>query len=450
MSTADLQPRAAHRPRIAAKQPLSERRQAEAAALMGTSDCPICHSIEEAERSYFLWFSNENHSEIATLMGVRAALGFCPAHTRRLAEQAGAGNVLGPVYRFVLPGARASVDEPKVRATCPACQVDSEASSWAAAKLRDGLLHDAPLDRYSQTSGVCVRHLLQLLPLLDDRAFRVVLEVAIRRVVQEPDERLVEFLAGKDADAERRGRLRAALPGTGRPAPGASAEARTRERLEVEACPSCLAHGQAERTYLSWLADSVESGEAGIANEVCDLCPAHLWDLELVSPRAAAWVARRARPVFDRDLRRLGPVGRVPGARATVLARLLRRPLPPRRLQLGPAFGAPCKACEAAADVEHADTALMLACLRQPALDARYRDSHGLCLRHFHTFGGNAPPAVRETIARRLAVLEWEVREAARKRAWGARHEPGGSEGSAWRRVGAQLDGRTYLGGPAL
>jgi hypothetical protein len=49
----------------------------------------------------------------------------------------------------------------------------------------------------------------------------------------------------------------------------------------------------------------------------------------------------------------------------------------------------------------------------------------------------------------RLGLLAWELSQAARKQAWAYRHEPSGPEHDAWLRAAAQIDGRTFEGGPA-
>ena len=73
-----------------------------------------------------------------------------------------------------------------------------------------------------------------------------------------------------------------------------------------------------------------------------------------------------------------------------------------------------------------------------------------MCVRHARLAGDSAGTArVRRALRARLAVLDWEIAEAARKNGWEARHERPGPEQTARLRLSALLDGATFLGGPA-
>ena len=171
------------------------------------------------------------------------------------------------------------------------------------------------------------------------------------------------------------------------------------------------------------------------------LCPAHLYDacsaladgpgplnaaaqlLALEAERSIVWLAETASPASLRsalrmfaDRRRGSRDGGVPDE---------------------------CAACQAA----EAATGRMLETLRHtPAVHAP-----ALCLRHVMSLRQQDPRgadgAVRVASRRTESVLR-ELEEAFRKRSWAHRHEPRGSEMTAWRRAAALIDGRVYGGGP--
>ena len=73
-----------------------------------------------------------------------------------------------------------------------------------------------------------------------------------------------------------------------------------------------------------------------------------------------------------------------------------------------------------------------------------------MCVRHAMLVGDGAAAAlVRRALRARLAAVDWEIAEAARKAGWDARHERPGPEQTARLRLAALLDGATFLGGPA-
>ena len=57
---------------------------------------------------------------------------------------------------------------------------------------------------------------------------------------------------------------------------------------------------------------------------------------------------------------------------------------------------------------------------------------------------------VRTELRARLSELDWEIAEAGRKQRWDARHERQGPERLAYSRLAALVDGRAFLGGPAI
>jgi hypothetical protein len=63
--------------------------------------------------------------------------------------------------------------------------------------------------------------------------------------------------------------------------------------------------------------------------------------------------------------------------------------------------------------------------------------------------GAAAVPVLRRELRGHLRELEWEIAEASRKQRWDARHERPGPEQTAYPRLAALLNGRTFMGGPA-
>jgi hypothetical protein len=109
-----------------------------------------------------------------------------------------------------------------------------------------------------------------------------------------------------------------------------------------------------------------------------------------------------------------------------------------------------CPACRASEGAEEHHLDLLLRLLAQRPYAAAYETAHGVCLRHaLLADGGAAGARMRGGLRARLSVVDWEIAEAARKRAWDARHERPGPEQTARLRLAALLDGATFLGGPA-
>jgi hypothetical protein len=88
--------------------------------------------------------------------------------------------------------------------------------------------------------------------------------------------------------------------------------------------------------------------------------------------------------------------------------------------------------------------------LARPIYARAYETAHGLCLAHvLKATSEGAVQLLRRELRGHLRELEWEIAEASRKQRWDARHERPGPEQTAYPRLAALLNGRTFLGGPA-
>ncbi len=207
------------------------------------------------------------------------------------------------------------------------------------------------------------------------------------------------------------------------------------------ACLVCDAAGRVERRYLEWRRREERTDATDLATSPGCCAPATCMSSPLPTrrqeagrgPGSAYWLAE-----FDRFLARAdllpdssGPARRRRGARA------------PTRLR-----PAACEACGGAA-ARRFDLVLRL--LARPDYARAYEAAHGLCLRHALAAGsGPVASFVQKELQARLSELDWEIAEAARKQRWDARHERQGPERSAYSCLAAMVDGRTFLGGPAI
>jgi hypothetical protein len=440
---------------------------ADVRATLAKPGCPICRYADDATRRYFTWFSIENYSSPPTLAWLRHSRGMCPAHTRRLVSQENADAQLTTVYEYVLPAAAGYLTGPPADTrSCPACDSRDSAVRESLGQLIRALTEPEIQRLYGQSEGLCAIHLRLALPAAPTA---VLARAAVHHLATDPPP--LQAIAGTDDDAERRTRLRALLPSEGLPETGANHTVeRVATRLVVDACPLCLAEGQAERRYLQWLCiEYAEGGPDALRSEPGSFCPGHLHDLAAMDRAVAAWAASRDRDRLRQRMARLGrllPTGPPPNlwqrlrgnGTATLSDQRSDRPGQPvtsRSAQVDAARLAvepdQCMVCKAVADTVRGETELLYAALARPSLTRRFEDSHGLCLRHAldadtHQSTGQL---ARTVAAAHASMLIAELREAGRKRAWQARHEEPGPEASAWLRTAGLLDGRVFLGGPA-
>lgn len=414
--------------------------------LLTEPGCPSCRYIAEVERSFFSWFEIESHTVSEVQAELRAAMGMCPVHARRLLESVGEGPIMTIVMREALAGARVVIRGEAQVETCPACAAAGSAADYARRLLLDGLQDPALGRLYAEHSGVCLVHLLDALAVADPTALKMLAERFLESLYDIGGAALVELLAGADPDAPRRSMWRERLPQL--PSRGSTIE-RLGERLEIDACPVCAATGIAGRDYLHWFVRHSAQDDPSLGTDPGELCATHLHDVAQADP-SVAWnyAAQRKRKIRIAQLERF-------------LASLAHTPIPERRRRRsnpdvlegirGELLATPhCSACHARDGVERAQHDLVVRSLGLTAVRERYEHGHGLCVRHARQVPDSpAARVVRHHAGARLAVIAWEVQETARMYAWAFRHERGGPERAGWLRGLAQIDGRVFEGGVA-
>lgn len=410
--------------------------------------CPNCRHVQEAERSFFSWFEIESHTAASVHAQLRASMGMCPAHARRLLEGVGEGHVMTIVLRESLAGARHGLRGDGQIGPCPACESVAFATRHARTLLIDGLGEPSIARQYAEHDGVCLVHLLDALAGTDPPTVKLLAERFLRSLHDGAGLGLLGVLAGIDADAPRRATWRERLPHLS--ATGSTAE-RLDERLEIDACPVCLATGVAGCDYLHWFLANSADDDPSLGTDPGELCVTHLHDLAQTGPSMGpnrALERKRATRVAQLE-RFLGRLPQVAGAGA---GRRRRRSSPDAIDGILEELIAPphCTACHAGEGVERAQQELVIASLGLADVRSRYERGHGLCVRHARQVPeGPAARVARQHADARLAVIAWEVQETARKYAWAFRHEPAGPERDGWLRGLAQIDGRVFEGARA-
>jgi hypothetical protein len=414
--------------------------------LLQEQGCPACRYVEEAERSFFSWFEIESFSTAEMQAALRAAMGMCAAHARRLIEDTGEGHIATTVVRHAVAGARERLNGENPCGPCPACHAVRSATERAIRLLLDGLLDSAHADLYAEHTGMCVPHVGEA---VKTAAEPVALKVVAQRLSDSlstaDDSALVELLAGVDRDRERRRKWRRELPehlGT------ASTEGDVCARLAIETCPICLSIGWSERRYVEWFVERSQEHDPSIRTDPGELCAVHLTDVALVDQAVAAEAGRENRAARLRELQRLRN-------NLSELRTAGRRDRRARFDDLDKALAEfvsehHCPACHARNEIELSQLALLTASIALPSVRERYVHSHGLCVHHTMSAGdGQGARVIKQHADARLAMLGWELQETARKYAWACRHEPIGPERDAWLRAVVQVDGRVFEGCPA-
>jgi len=395
--------------------------------LLRTPGCPACRYIDESERSFFSWLEIESFSVAEVQARVRAAMGMCPAHSRRLVDEFGEGHVMTIVMREALAGARLCVRDELVPGPCPACDAVAFGTQRACQMIVDAVSDPVRGRLFFEHGGICLVHFLDAAPVLEPTALKLLADRLLRTLLESEGSVLVEMLGGVDPDAQRRARWRALLPEP----PGASSTLdEVCARFEIDACPVCLSTGLVEREYLRWHVERTAQNDPSLRNDPGELCARHLHDLAFADAVLAAQATERKRAAGISKLTRLDETP------ATGRDGLLTTPY--------------CPACNAHDGIERSQLDFVAASLALSSARERYERGHGLCVHHSRQVpDGPAARLARRHLDGRLGVLAWEVGEIARKYAWAYRHERDGHERNAWLRALAQIDGRVFEGGPA-
>jgi len=415
--------------------------------LLRTPGCPACRYIDEAERSFFSWLQIESFSVAEVQARLRASMGMCPVHSRRLVDDVGGGHMMTIVMREALAGARRRLRDELEPGPCPACEAIAFGAQRARQMVLDGLSDPAQARLYFDHGGICLVHFLEGAPVLERATLGPLAERLVRTLAESESDQpgLVELLGGADHDARRRAQWRDRLPES--PSAGSTLD-QVCARFGIEACPVCLPTGLAERGYIRWYVERAAQNDPSLRNDPGELCAVHLHDLALADGALAAEAIEHKRTARMGSLTRLlARVGEIPdGARRGRGAAVDELDAVRRELITTPY----CPACNARDAIERSQLDLVVAALAPSSARERYERSHGLCVHHsMQVPDGQAARLARRHLDGRLGILAWEVGETARKYAWAYRHEPGGHERSAWLRALAQIDGRVFEGGPA-
>ena len=424
---------------------LSERSRilTELEHLLEGPECPACQYVEEAERSFFSWFAIESYTTVEMQTRLRASIGMCPAHVRRLIDEVSQPHILTAVLRQAVTGAQDCLRGSVAPGVCPACEATTSAAARVSRLAAEGLLDSTHARLYTEHVGMCLPHLLQTIAVADEPVVKVLAERMLVTLEESWDGALVERLAGVDRDGTERAACREALPNEQEA--DSTVEGLCR-RLALGSCPVCLATGLIERDYVRWYCERTGEHDPSLESDPGELCSPHLHDLAIADQRAAIDAAHRKRAARQAELRRLlDTTSRIPastrrrrnsahgldGARAEVLAEHH------------------CSACHARTGVDHSQLALVAASVSLASIRECYVNSHGLCARHaLRLHEDEAAGLAKRHADARLGVLAWELHESGRKQAWGYRHEPSGPEQDAGLRAAAQIDGRVFEGGP--
>ncbi len=414
--------------------------------LLRRPGCPACAYVAEAERSYFSWLQIESFSVAEVQARLRASMGMCPVHSRRLVEEIGEGHVMTILMREALAGARQRARDELQPRPCPACEAAAFNAQRARQIVIDGLSDPARARLYAEHDGICLTHFLDAAPVLERSTLNPLANRLLKSLSQTEEPQLVTLLGGSDPDAPRRAHWRGRLPAPSED--GGSFLEQLCDRLGIAACPVCLSTGMADRRYVRWHIEQAARNDPSLRNDPGELCAAHLHDLALTDRDLAAQAIEHKRTAMTGKLTRvLARLGDVPdttrrgrGAPAeeldTVRREIVTKPY--------------CPACNARDGIERSQLDLVVAALGLSTVRDRYERSHGLCLRHVVQISdGQASRLARRHVDGRLGVLAWEVGETARKYAWAYRHEGSGDEQQAWLRALAQIDGRVFEGGCA-
>jgi len=302
--------------------------------------CPACQAERQATERFFFWFVAESYQYGEMRAKLRASLGLCPPHTRRLLRDPPAG-VLITTLRGVVAAAIRRLDKPRAAGPCPACQAVAEHTGHAIGTLLAGLGDAAVADGYRAAGGLCLPHGVTVLAPPAPAEHRLLASVLAECLAarsgpeSEPEVeaeveaeaeagagRLLELLAGGDPDGPAHRWLRSRLPapegqppsgpasgsgsgsGSGAGRPSRATLQRLGADLEVDACPACLAGARAERRYLDWLVTSDKGQTATSAWEATQLCPRHLCDVTVAAPGAGSAFATRSARRWQGELQR--------------------------------------------------------------------------------------------------------------------------------------------------
>jgi hypothetical protein len=398
-----------------------------------------------SEERFLKAFRLDAHTHPALRDRLCDSLGFCAAHTRTVLADVPdwlATTVYADIYANASALWDAGNNRRRFTGLCPLCADGAKAVSTLLASLVEALGIPAVSSAFRGSGGLCLVHTWPALR----KAGRTATQYVVRAALANGCLRA----RAADPDAQRRARLRGPLRELGNTIAGrksADILAELAVRLGTGACPFCLACGLIEQETLAWLAQEYQRDRAGLAADGVSLCSLHSHDLYGQDHAASDYVADLEWPSAARALQAELEWRRKPGA-AVLL----------RGFRTTRAAAVPFNACVVCRKMEMAlrqERALLLAALRDRQTAVRYLSSNGLCIRHalgLRDSGSARAHDVADLIhalaGARLAVLGWELQDAARRAAWDARMEEPRSGGKTTPRAAALLDGGVFAGLP--
>ena len=421
--------------------------------------CIFCAEELASQRRFFFWYLTENYGAPVTVARVGASLGFCPRHTHQLVGRA-EPSTIGHIFEQIGRGALAAVDRAQSALSdhwsppgtaaglrpsqkCLACQSESDSGQRRVATLARELSAPVVRSAFEAAHPLCLEHLVRSWGDLGEAAAPAALRTADLLAAVAPDAGpTLTALRGVDLNGGERPRPEARKPVPEEPAHGWSAGlAELETEIESGGCPACARAEREQAAYLSWLAQEVIAAPYHRWAAAVDLCREHSWALLAgvgQDPAQPLWDAMRSQATSQ-----LGEalVERSPSAPRSHRGRDRSGWVPPalRRERECPA----CRAYQAAG--ERICELLVLA-VDEPSTNAAYGRSGGLCMHHLPLAVGRARNVLQAGIllqvARvRLAVLQWELAEASRRRGWDTRWEAPSRVDQSWRRAVQHLGG---------
>lgn len=111
----------------------------ELAGLVARDGCPLCGVLAQAEDRWFFWFVAESYSFPELTGQLRASLGLCPAHTRRLLASTAPVNVVRDLGDLAEVDAKAGATTARVHAALWQAELERFAAALDGGSPRPAL-----------------------------------------------------------------------------------------------------------------------------------------------------------------------------------------------------------------------------------------------------------------------------------------------------------------------
>ena len=170
---------------------------------MGREGCPLCRMIADASHKYIDVALYESVTAVGFRKTFREARGFCPRHTREMAEfknAVGASILEREVIADALSRLKAAAARGKVKpaaARCPVCLAEEQVASNFRDSVEGHIEDEAFLGAWRASAGLCLPHLEALMAKAPGKARGLAVEIEgekLEAIVR----RLDEFLRKSD------------------------------------------------------------------------------------------------------------------------------------------------------------------------------------------------------------------------------------------------------------